>query len=57
MSARSDEAEVDVAVGSGVGVHTPAAMDDAAVAVLVGTVAGVGLGTGVSVGACGNNVP
>ena len=53
MSARSDEAEFDVAPGAAVGVDADAAIEVAAVA----AVAAVGLTIGLSVGACGNKLP
>jgi len=50
----SDEAELRVALGAGV--DDGAANEVAAVAAVT-AVAAVGLGMGVSVGACGNKVP
>ena len=49
MSARSDEAELDVALGATVGVDADAAIEVAAVAA-VAAVGAVGLAIGVSVG-------
>ena len=56
MSARSDEAELDVALRAAVGVDAGAAIEVAAVAA-VGAVGAVGLAIGLSVGACGNKLP
>lgn len=56
MSARSDEAEPDVALGAAVGVDADAAIEVAAVAA-VAAVGAVGLAIGVSVGVCGNKLP
>ena len=56
MSARSDEAELDVALGTAVGVDAAAAIEVAAVAA-VAAVGAVGLAIGVSVGLCGNKLP
>ena len=55
MSARSDEAEFDVALGAAVGVDADAAIEVAAVVAVTAVV--VGLAIGVSVGACGNKLP
>jgi len=52
LSARSDEAELDVALGGAVG-DAGAAIEVAAVAAVVA----VGLAIGLSVGACGNKLP
>ena len=54
MSARSDEAELDVALGAAVGAGD--AIDVVAVAA-VAAVGAVGLAIGVSVGDCGNKLP
>src|SRR6266481_7427602 len=58
LSARSDEAELAVAVGAGVAVevNAGAAIEVAAVAVVAAAVV-VGLAIGVSVGACPNKLP
>ena len=58
MSARSDEAELDAALGAAVGVDADAAIEVAAVAAVAAvTAVAVGLAIGVSVGACGNKLP
>ena len=54
MSARSDETELDVALGDAV--DAGAAIEVAAVAA-VAAVGAVGLAIGVSVGVCGNKLP
>ena len=54
MSARSDEAELDVALGAAV--DDGAAIEVAAVAA-VAAVGAVGLAIGVPVGVCGNKLP
>ena len=54
MSARSDEAELDVALGAAV--DDGAAIEVAAVAA-VAAVDAVGLAIGVSLGVCGNKLP
>jgi hypothetical protein len=58
LSARSDEAELLVAVGTGVvgDVNAGAAIEVVAVAAVAGAVV-VGLAFGVSVGVCPNKVP
>ena len=56
MSARSDEAELEVALGTGVAVDAGAAIEVAAIAA-VAAVAAVGLAIGVSVGTCANKLP
>ena len=48
--------ELDVAPGAAVGAETDAAIEAAAVAAVT-AVGAVGLGIGVSVGACGNKLP
>jgi hypothetical protein len=58
----SDEAELAVAFGAGVAVDTGAAVDagatnEVAAVAAIAAVGTVGLAIGVSVGACGNNVP
>ena len=57
MSARSDEAEFDVAPGAAVGVDADAAIEVAAVAAAAVTAVAVGLAIGVWAGACGNKLP
>ena len=58
MSARSDEAELPVAVGAGVAVDVNAgAAIDVADVVAVAAAVVVGLAMGVSVGACPNKLP
>src|SRR5439155_10955200 len=56
LSARSDEAELDVARGALVAVDAGAAIGAATVAA-VAAVAAVGLAIGVSVGTCANKLP
>ena len=56
MSARSDEAEPDVALAAAVGADADATGEVAAVAAVT-AVGAVGLAIGVSVGACGNKLP
>ena len=56
MSARSDEVELNVALGAALGDDAGAANAVAAVAA-VAAVGTVGLTIGVSVGACGNKLP
>ena len=55
MSARSDKAEFDVALGAAVGVDADAAIEVAAVVAV--TAVAVGLAIGVSVEAWGNKLP
>jgi hypothetical protein len=52
LSARSDEAELDVAPGAAVGIDADVAIEVAAVAAVA-----VGLAMALSVGACGNKLP
>ena len=55
MSARSDEAEFDVAPGAAVGVDADAGIEVAAVVAV--TAVAVGLADGLSVGSWGNKLP